>query len=233
MTSSSAIFLQKIEAGPSLCIASASERHSRMGIYQDRVVPYLVRLSMRNELLIPYRRRVVPAAEGRVLEIGVGSGCNLPLYSQHVREVIGLDPSAKLLDMAREAARPVSRPITLLGSSAEMIPLDDASIDTVVSTWTLCSIPDATRALGEIRRVLKPSGRLLFAEHGRSPDANVRRWQERLTPLWRRFAGGCHLNRAIPNIIEGAGLHIEHMATGYTQGPRVMTFMYEGQARIA
>src|SRR6266508_1452535 len=142
-----------------------------MGFYQDRIVPHLVRLSMRSDVLAPYRRRIVPFAEGRVLEIGVGSGCNLPLYSPRVGNVIGLDPSAKLLDMAREAARPLTRPIELLESSAEMIPLENASIDTVVSTWTLCSIPDATRALAEVRRVLKPSGCLLFVEHGRSPDA--------------------------------------------------------------
>lgn len=204
-----------------------------MGVYQDRIVPHLVRLSMRNEVLVAYRQRVVPAAEGRVLEIGVGPGCNLPLYSSRVREVIGLDPSAKLLEMAREVARPLARPIELLKRSAEMVPLDDASIDTVVSTWTLCSIPDATRALAEVRRVLKPSGRLLFVEHGRSPDANVRRWQDRLTPMWRRVAGGCHLNRAIPDMIEDAGLRIEQMETGYLHGPRVMTFMYEGRARLA
>jgi len=202
-----------------------------MGFYQDRIVPHLVRLSMRNEVLAPYRRRIVPAAEGRVLELGIGSGVNLPLYSASVREVIGLDPSAKLLEMAGEAARPLARPIELLEGSAETIPLDDASVDTVVSTWTLCSIPDVTRALAEVRRVLNPSGQFLFVEHGRSPDANVRRWQDRLTPMWKRLAGGCHLNRAIPELLQGAGFHIERLETGYMRGPKAMTFMYEGRAR--
>jgi ubiquinone/menaquinone biosynthesis C-methylase UbiE len=202
-----------------------------MGFYQDRIVPHLVRLSMRNEVLVPYRRRIVPAAEGRVLELGIGAGANLPLYSTAVREVIGLEPSAKLLEMAREAARPLARPIELLESSAETIPLEDASVDTVVSTWTLCSIPDVTRALAEVRRVLSPSGQFLFVEHGRSPDANVRRWQDRLTPIWKRLAGGCHLNRAISELLQDAGFHMERLETGYMRGPKAMTFMYEGRAR--
>lgn len=109
--------------------------------------------------------------------------------------------------------------------------LDDKSVDTVVTTWTLCTIPGVTRALSEMRRVLKPGGRLLFVEHGRSPDPNVRRWQDRLTPLWKRIAGGCHLNRAISQLIEESGFRIERMDTGYMKGPKPMTFMYEGSAR--
>jgi len=109
--------------------------------------------------------------------------------------------------------------------------LDDKSVDTVVTTWTLCTIPSVTRALSEMRRVLKPGGRLLFVEHGRSPDPNVRRWQDRLTPLWRRIGGGCHLNRAISQLIEESGFRIERMDTGYMKGPKPMTFMYEGSAR--
>ena len=109
--------------------------------------------------------------------------------------------------------------------------LDDKSVDTVVTTWTLCTIPSVTRALSEMRRVLKPGGRLLFVEHGRSPDPNVRRWQDRLTPLWKRIAGGCHLNRAISQLIEESGFRIERMDTGYMKGPKPMTFMYEGSAR--
>jgi len=203
-----------------------------MGFYQDRIVPHLVQLSMRQEVLTPYRQRLVPEAEGRVLEIGVGSGCNLPLYGKHAREVIGLDPSPRLLSMARAASRGLATSVELLEGSAEAIPLDDRSVDSVVSTWTLCSIPDVARALVEMRRVLKPSGNLLFVEHGRSPDTNVLRWQDRLTPLWRRLAGGCHLNRAIPHLIEQAGFRINRIETGYMQGPRIMTFMYEGRARV-
>jgi ubiquinone/menaquinone biosynthesis C-methylase UbiE len=118
-----------------------------------------------------------------------------------------------------------------LKSSAETIPLEDASIDTVVTTWTLCTIPDVAAALSEMCRVLKPDGRLLFVEHGRSPERSVRRWQDRLTPLWKCLGGGCHLNRAISQLIESAGFRIERMDTGYMKGPRPMTFMYEGSAR--
>ena len=124
-------------------------------------------------------------------------------------DVIALDPSPKLLSMAEKAISGVSLPVELLRSSAEAIPLADESVDTLVTTWTLCSIPDVARALSEMRRVLKPTGRLLFVEHGRANDPNVLRWQDRLTPLWRRIAGGCHLNRAIGQLIEDAGFRIE------------------------
>jgi len=202
-----------------------------VGFYEDRILPYLVHMSMRQGTLAVYRHRLVSAAEGRVLEIGVGSGLNLPHYGERAARIIGLDPSAKLLSMAERATRSVSLPVELLKGSAEAIPLDDKSVDTVVTTWTLCTIPSVTRALSEMRRVLKPGGRLLFVEHGRSPDPNVRRWQDRLTPLWKRIAGGCHLNRAISQLIEESGFRIERMDTGYMKGPKPMTFMYEGSAR--
>lgn len=160
---------------------------------------------MRQATFAAYRRRLVPAAEGRVLEIGVGSRLNLPFYAEGAKHVIGLDPSPKLLSIARETTNRMARSIELLEGSAEAIPMDDNSIDTVVTTWTLCTIPDVSRALGEMRRVLKPDGRLLFVEHGCSPDRNVSRWQDRLTPLWKRIGGGCHLNRAIGQLIEEAG----------------------------
>ncbi|MBV6486657.1 MAG: Ubiquinone/menaquinone biosynthesis C-methyltransferase UbiE [Pseudorhodoplanes sp.] len=202
-----------------------------MGLYQDHVLPLLIHLSMRQRNLAAYRARVVPAAQGRVLEIGIGSGLNLPYYGTAVEQIIGLDPSPKLLAMAREAARQTAIPLELIENSAETIPLYNRSIDTVVTTWTICSIPDVQRALGEMRRILKPGGRLLFVEHGRSPDAGVRRWQDRLTPVWRRIGGGCHLNRAISEMIESTGFRIERVETGYMRGPKPMTFMYEGAAR--
>jgi ubiquinone/menaquinone biosynthesis C-methylase UbiE len=204
-----------------------------MSFYQDRILPHLVHLSMRQRNLVAYRQRVIAAAEGRVVEIGVGSGLNLPLYTGRVEHVIGLDPSPRLLEMASEAKDKAAVPVELLEDSAEAIPLDDNSVDTVVTTWTLCTIPDAMRALGEMRRVLKPGGQLLFVEHGRSPDASVRRWQDRLTPMWRRVGGGCHLNRAIDELIAGSGFRIERLDTGYMVGPKPMTFMYEGRARSA
>lgn len=204
-----------------------------MSLYEDRVLPHLLHFSMQQAPLAAYRRRVIPAAEGRVLEIGIGSGLNLPFYGPAATEVVGLDPSAKLLSMADAASRKTKSRIDLLKGSAEAIPLDDGSVDTVVTTWTLCTIPDVVRALGEMRRVLKPAGRLLFVEHGRSPDVRVGRWQDRLTPLWRHIGGGCHLNRPIPDLLERTGFQIDRMDTGYMQGPKPMTFTYEGSAHSA
>ena len=202
-----------------------------MGFYERRILPRLLHFAMRQEQLAEDRRRAIPLARCRGLEVGVGSGLNLPLYGAGTTEVIGLDASPELLEMAREAAaRVTTRPIELVEGTAESMPFDDASFDTVVVTWTLCSIPNASAALREMRRVLEPSGRLLFVEHGRSPDASVKRWQERLTPAWKRMAGGCHLDRPVRELIESAGFHIEKLDTGYAKGPRPMTFMYEGSA---
>jgi ubiquinone/menaquinone biosynthesis C-methylase UbiE len=201
-----------------------------MGFYQDQIVPLLTNLSMRNKHLAAYRDRVVSAATGRVLEVGIGSGLNLPRYSPHVQQVIGLEPSPKLLNMARHVGRQ-SFPVDLIEGSAEEIPLENASVDTVVTTWTLCTIPDASRALTEMRRVLKPGGRLMFVEHGRAPDPNVVYWQDRLTPIWKRLGGGCHLNRAIESLIQSSGFRFERLDTSYMHGPKPMTFMYEGSAR--
>lgn len=202
-----------------------------MGFYEDRILPHLIHLAMREEMFSAYRRRVVARAQGRVLEVGVGSGLNLPLYTDAVAHVLGVDPSVRLLSKANDYRRISSVPVELIRGSAEALPLEDRSVDTVVTTWTLCSIPDAGAALREMRRVLKPSGRLLFVEHGRSDDARVRRWQDRLTPAWRHIAGGCHLNRPIRRLIEDSGFGIESIETGYMRGPKPMTFMSEGQAR--
>ena len=202
-----------------------------MGFYQDRILPFVIHMAMRQRNLAAYRNRVVPAAEGRVLEIGIGSGLNLPFYTGKADQVIGLDSSPRLLSMARQAARPSMSAVEFVEGSAEAIPLEDRSVDTVVTTWTLCSIPDAPRSVREMRRVLKPGGRLLFVEHGRAPDAGVRWWQDHLNPAWKHLGGGCHLNRAIGALIEGAGFQFERIETGYMRGPRPMTFMYEGSAR--
>jgi ubiquinone/menaquinone biosynthesis C-methylase UbiE len=202
-----------------------------MTFYERRILPYLVHVSMRQETFGPYRRRVLSLAKGRVLDVGVGSGLNLPFYADDVARVIGLDPSSKLLSMARQRAHALRHSTDLMEATGEAIPLEDHSVDTAVTTWTLCTIPDVRAALGEIRRVLKPSGQLLFVEHGRSPDERVRRWQDRLTPLWKRIGGGCHLNRPISELLEQSGFRIEQVETGYMKGPKPMTFMYEGTAR--
>jgi ubiquinone/menaquinone biosynthesis C-methylase UbiE len=202
-----------------------------MSFYADRIVPLLIDLAMRQKRLRPYRERIVGAAKGRVLEVGIGSGLNLPLYRACVPQVLGLDPSPRLLAQARQRARQLPVTVEFIQGSAEAIPLDNHSVDTVVMTWTGCSIPDAMAALAEMRRVLRPAGRLLFVEHGRAAELSVARWQDRLTPLWRRVSGGCHLNRKIDALIETAGFRIEQLETGYMKGPKALTFMYEGSAR--
>lgn len=202
-----------------------------MSFYSERILPHLLNLAMRHKELVAYRRRALTAAWGRVLDVGIGSGPNLPFYGAEVDEVIGLDPSHRLLAMAQQRARSRREAIRLLQGSAEAIPLDSASVDTVVTTWTLCSIPKVTDALTEMRRVLKPNGTFLFVEHGLAPDTDVRRWQDRLTPLWRPIAGGCHLNRPMADLIRDAGFVVTDLKSGYMGGPRPFTFMYEGSAR--
>jgi ubiquinone/menaquinone biosynthesis C-methylase UbiE len=203
-----------------------------MSFYRERVLPHLIQMSMQQEHFEPYRRRAVAAARGRILEIGVGSGLNLPLYPSGSR-VVGLDPSAKLLSMAREAMADRAQTIELIEGSAESIPFPDHEFDTVVTTWTMCSIPDLRKALAEVRRVLKKDGRLVFAEHGRAPEPSVARWQDALTPVWKRVGGGCHLNRPIDELIVAAGFRVDGLETGYMKGPKPMTFMYQGQASLA
>jgi ubiquinone/menaquinone biosynthesis C-methylase UbiE len=204
-----------------------------LGFYQRRVVPCLTHLSMSQSQLLPFRQHVVGAAEGRVLEIGVGSGLNFPLYGPAVGAVIGLEPSAELLRMAGPRARTAPVPVTLLDASAEAIPLESGSIDTVVTTWTLCTIPNASLALAEMRRVLRPNGALLFVEHGRAPEAGVARWQDRIDPFWSYLAGGCHLNRKMDDLVTAAGFRIETLQNARLPGPRTHTYLYEGRARPA
>jgi ubiquinone/menaquinone biosynthesis C-methylase UbiE len=202
-----------------------------MSFYEERILPWLIDLAMRRRDLAPYRVRTISAANGRILEVGIGSGLNLPLYGKSAGEIIGLDPSAKLLAMASEAGIRSAIPLKLIEGSAESIPLDDRSIDTVVTTWTMCSVPGIDQALAEIRRVLKPGGRLLFVEHGRAPEARVRWWQDHLNPVWKRVSGGCHLNRAIATLVADAGFDVERLENSYMPGPKPMTYMYEGSAR--
>lgn len=202
-----------------------------MGLYQEHILPHLLNVAMRNRQLAPYRERIIRRAAGRVLEIGVGSGLNLPLYTSRASEILGLDPHPKLLAMA--SAKRGSIPSKLIKGSAESIPLEDDSVDTVVSTWSLCTIPNVVAALAEIRRVVRPDGQLLFVEHGLASEDRVRKWQDRLTPVWKRAAGGCHLNRPIRSLVEEAGFRISKMETGYMPGPKAMTFTYEGSARPA
>jgi ubiquinone/menaquinone biosynthesis C-methylase UbiE len=201
-----------------------------MALYRDCVLPCLTHLAMSNRRLVEYRRRIVSQARGRVLEIGVGSGLNLPLYGGEVARVYGIDPSAGLL---RRAGRQRAARAELVEASAELIPFGSGAFDTVVTTWTLCTIPQVVAALREMRRVLRPQGRLLFVEHGLAPDRGVAKWQHRLTPCWKCLGGGCHLNRKIDDLIAVAGFRIERLDTGYMHGRNPFTFMYEGVARSA
>jgi len=201
-----------------------------MRLYQRHHLPRLVDLSMRQKRLEEYRRRTISAARGAVVEIGVGSGRNLSLYGPFVDRVYGLDPSPELLTMARGRVEDALRPVTLLRATAEELPMPDHSVDAIVTTWTLCTVGDPMRALREMRRALKPNGRLLFVEHGLAPEPSIQRWQNWLTPCWQRLGGGCHLSRKMDDLIRAGGFHIDDIHTGYMKGPRPMTFMYQGCA---
>ena len=189
-----------------------------MGVYERWIVPRLLELAMQNRLLDHYRHQTIASARGLVLEVGVGSGVNLPLYGGAVTRVVGLDPSPELLRLASKRAADVVIPVSLLRASAEHLPLADAAFDTIVMTWTLCSIPNPMAALTEMRRALRPGGRLIFVEHGLSPEIRTARWQHRLTPYWRRISGGCHLDRKMDELIRNAGFQVDAIDTGYMKG---------------
>ena len=202
-----------------------------MGFYEKWILPRLVDVAMRNKEAMRYRSQIVPQARGMVLEIGVGSGLNLPFYGTGVEQLYGLDPSEELLVMARKKARAIAFPIDFLAHPGEEIPLDDGCIDTVVTTWTLCTIPDPVKALKEMRRVLKPGGMLLFAEHGLAPETRVQGWQRWLNPLWSRVTGGCNLNRKMDELIQASGFRMVELKMEYAEGPRAMSYIYSGRAQ--
>jgi SAM-dependent methyltransferase len=201
-----------------------------MDFYERWILPPLLDLVMRRKDLTKYRRAAVAAACGRVLEIGIGSGLNFPLYGKQVELVYGIDPSERLLSIAGRRAAASGIQVELILGSATAIPLADNAVDTVVMTWTLCSIPDPLAALREMRRVLKPNGNLCFVEHGLSPEPGVERWQHRLTPPWRCIAGGCHLDRKMDDLIRQAGFDLTSLHEEYAPGPRAMSYMYQGCA---
>ncbi|TAK88020.1 MAG: class I SAM-dependent methyltransferase [Betaproteobacteria bacterium] len=205
-----------------------------MSAYSELVLPHLVHFVCGLKPIMRQREKIVPLAQGCVLEVGVGSGLNLPYYDAgKVSKVIGLDPSPEMTRKAERAARRARIDVEFVNAPAESIPLASASVDTALVTYALCTIPETTPALREIARVLRPGGRLLFCEHGLAPDANVRKWQETMTPMWKRFGGGCHLNRDIPALIEQGGFRIASMDTMYLPGWRPATFNYWGVAQPA
>jgi ubiquinone/menaquinone biosynthesis C-methylase UbiE len=175
------------------------------------------------------RQKVVPQARGRVLEIGIGSGLNLPFYDpETVEHVWGLDPNREMWNRANWKALKFG--VEFLEAPAEKMPLDDGLVDTVVTTFALCTVPNIIEALREVRRVLKPGGKFLFCEHGAAPDQNVRKWQDRLNPIWRKMAGGCNLNRQIPALLKKQGFRIQELDTMYIHGMKLASFNYRGTA---
>ncbi|MBV9418175.1 MAG: methyltransferase domain-containing protein [Alphaproteobacteria bacterium] len=203
-----------------------------MGFYSRHILPRLLDTAMSAKPITYQRKKVVPRAEGRVLEVGFGAGHNLSSYNpEKVERIWALEPAAEMRARAGERAAASPIPLEFLGLPGEQIPLESDAADTVLVTYTLCTIPDVMKALGEMRRVLKPTGRMIFCEHGEAPDAAVQRWQRRITPVWKVIGGGCHVGRPIPKLIQDAGFVVDDMETMYLPGtPRFAGFNYWGSA---
>ena len=203
-----------------------------MSLYDEYILPHVINCACGMKAIAKQRAKVVPLAQGEVLEIGMGSGLNLKYYDpKRVTQVWGLEPS---IGMQRKAAKNLaSSPVSVewLVAGCEAIPLSDNSIDTVMLTYALCTIPDWAAALHEIRRVLKPTGTLVFCEHGEAPDANVKKWQQKINPMWKKIAGGCNLNRPIPSLLSESGFTISDLQQHYIPGPKIATYQYYGTAQ--
>jgi ubiquinone/menaquinone biosynthesis C-methylase UbiE len=205
-----------------------------MSFYEERVLPHLINLACSSKPTRKQREKIVPLAEGDVLEIGFGSGLNLPFYdSQKVRKIWGLEPSEGMRRKAQPAVDESNLDVEFVDLPGEEIPLETDSVDTVLVTYTLCTIPDAIAALEGMRRVLKPGGRLLYCEHGVAPDENVRRWQDRLNPTWGKFTGGCNMNRDILGLISKSGFEITNDEQMYIPGAKILSYNFWGAARTA
>lgn len=203
-----------------------------MGFYDRFILPGMVDRACRDPRLNQERSEIVNQAGGRVLEVGFGSGLNLRYYNRdQVEALVGLDPSRELGKLVRNRSRDLGFPLRLVHESAEAIPEEDESFDSVVLTFTLCSIPDPRRALEEMRRVLKPGGALYFVEHGKSPDPGVLKWQNRITPIWKHFSGGCHLNRDIKDIVAKAGFGLHGVHEHYAASPKFASWVTRGVGR--
>jgi ubiquinone/menaquinone biosynthesis C-methylase UbiE len=203
-----------------------------VGLWRDHVLPRCVARAMAGDDVATERRKCVPRARGRVLEVGFGAGLNLPHYdAARVDEVLAVEPALVNQKLAAAAVAAAAFPVRFVGRAGEELPLDDASVDCVVSTWTLCTIADPTRALAEMRRVLRPDGELLFLEHGRAQDERTARWQRRLDPLQKVWAGGCHLSRPIDELVRGAGFALDELERYTMKGPRIFCSMYLGRGR--
>lgn len=205
-----------------------------MNFYENRILPYVIDKACSLPGAMDLREKVVPLAGGVVLEVGMGSGLNLPLYDPDKVDVIwGLEPSEGMRRKAQPAVDASPIEVRWLGLKGENIPLDDNSVDTILLTFTLCTIPDWEAALQQMRRVLKPDGRLLFCEHGLSPEDKVSQWQNRLTPVWKKVAGGCHLNRPIAQMLRSAGFQLDPLDNEYMdKTPKFVGYMYYGCATL-
>ncbi len=204
-----------------------------MSWYEEKVLPRLINVACSSKPAHKQREKVVPRASGDVLEIGFGSGLNLAHYdSSKVRRIWGLEPSEGMRKLAVNPIAESGLDVELIDLPGEEIPLEDNSVDTVLITFTLCTIPEAATALDGMRRVLKPGGQLLFSEHGKAPDANVVKWQERMNPVWKKFSGGCNMNRDIPALLDAAGLEIQDDNRMYVPGLKSLSYMYWGAATI-
>lgn len=206
-----------------------------MGFYDRVIVPRFINCACGAKPIMYQRQKVVPQAQGTVLEIGIGTGLNLPYYDpDKVEKLIGLDPSKESWVLAGERAKDLPFEVEFVGLPSEEIPLEADSVDTVLVTFALCTIPDPVKALRGMGRVLRPGGKLIFCEHGEAPDSGVQKWQSRINPLWRKIAGGCNLNRDIPALLDQGGFSIAEMETMYLPStPRIAGFNYWGNATLA
>ncbi len=203
-----------------------------MNLYQQYVLPKMIDVACSSGNVMKARSKIVPQALGEVLEIGIGSGLNLSFYDpKKVTSIIGIDPAAQMQSLAYKRAAQINIPVETIAADIYGIDAESERFDTIVMTFTLCSIDDPIPALAEMARVLKPTGRLLFCEHGLAPDVSVERWQRRLTPLWKPMAGGCHLDRDITELIKAAGFTIENLNAEYLPGPKLMSYIYSGSAQ--
>jgi ubiquinone/menaquinone biosynthesis C-methylase UbiE len=201
--------------------------------YADQVVPRLVNAMLRNKEFGQLRRQVAAGLSGEVLEVGFGSGLNVPYYPTTITRVQAVDPATLGRKLAAERLAASSVPIEFVGLDGAQLPVESGSIDHVLITWTMCTIPDIATALAEMRRVLRPGGQLHFVEHGLAPDAKVAAWQHRLNPLEKRLAGGCNLNRPIDQLITQAGFSFDELETFYGKGPKSFSYLYKGVASPA
>lgn len=203
-----------------------------MSVWARHVLPRLIDRAARSPAILDERRRWIPRAHGHVLELGIGSGLNLPFYDPaRVTEVTGIDPSAPLLRRAESRMAEAPVPVTLVEARAERLPFDPGSFDSAIVTYALCSMDDPARALAEVRRVLRPGGELMFVEHGLAPDAGTRGWQRRLNPVWRRFTGGCRLDSDPPAMLRDAGFAVDELTAAYRGKARLLSYTYQGTAR--